>query len=82
MSNNVICKKSCKHPTPSTFMDSYLRLGIEWGNTPVLSVCENGFQSTGVDLPLHMYDLLREIVNDYKVVEYYENLRNGLNVSS
>ena len=76
MSNDIICEKTCKQPVHKTLKDAYISLGLGWGGEPEIEVCENGFQSTGVHMPLHMYELLRELINDSKVVEYYENLRN------
>lgn len=82
MNNEIICKKSCKQPTHATLNDPHISIDLCYSHEPILWVCGNGIQSTGIDLPLHMYDLMRELVNDYKVVEHYENLRNGLHSPS
>ena len=37
--------------------------------------CQNGHQSTGVSVSVHQFDILRELVTDPSVIEYYENLR-------
>ena len=37
--------------------------------------CKNGRQSTGVQITVEQFDMLKELVNDHKVVEFYERLR-------
>lgn len=74
MSNETISKKSCKQPHYKGLTDCDVSLR-DFHGRPALKVSENGWQSTIVELPLHMYDLLRELVNDAKVVEYYEDIR-------
>ena len=37
--------------------------------------CQNGYQSTGVQISVEQFDILKELVNDQRVVEFYENLR-------
>jgi len=37
--------------------------------------CQNGYQSTGVDISVEQFDMIKELVVDPDVVEFYENLR-------
>lgn len=37
--------------------------------------CQNGYQSTGIDLSVEQFDILKELVNNFQVVEYYEKQR-------
>lgn len=74
MNNEIISKKSCEQPRYDTLTDCHITLR-DFNGRPTLKVSDNGWQSIMVDLPLHMYDLLRELVNDAKVVEYYEDIR-------
>jgi len=37
--------------------------------------CQNGYQSTGVQISVEQFDMLKELVNDPRVVEFYEGLR-------
>lgn len=68
---------SCKQPEYATLPDCYVRLSKNSGDDSLdLRYCSNGFQSTGVDLPLHMYDLLKDLLNDPRVIEHYESQRN------
>jgi hypothetical protein len=39
--------------------------------------CQNGYQSTGVDISVEQFDMLKELVTDASVVEYYEKLRSA-----
>lgn len=39
--------------------------------------CQNGRQSTGVDISVEQFDMLKELVTDADVVEYYEKLRSA-----
>ncbi len=43
---------------------------------PTLSVSDNGYQVTTTQLDVEMFDALKQLVNDHRVVEHYENLRN------
>ena len=38
--------------------------------------CQNGYQSTGVDISFEQFEMMRELVNDPEVVEFYESLRS------
>ena len=40
--------------------------------------CQNGHQSTGVDVSIDQFDMLKELVTNPDVVEYYESLRKKL----
>ena len=44
-------------------------------NLGVWHFSQNGYQSTGVDVSVAQFDMLRELVTNPKVVEYYENRR-------
>jgi hypothetical protein len=48
-----------------------------WRDKPTWMFCHNGFQSTGVDIPIEMFDLIIDIVTDQQVVEMYEEFRKG-----
>ena len=37
--------------------------------------CQNGYQSVGVQITVEQFDMLKEMINDHKVVEFYEKLR-------
>ena len=37
----------------------------------------NGWQGTGVDITLEMFKALQELVNNPKVIEYYNKLENN-----
>ena len=38
--------------------------------------CQNGYQSTGVDVSVEQFDMLKEIISNPEVVAFYEELRN------
>ena len=75
MKDQIIASKSCEQPEFKTLDDASTNIQVKWGRTE-LYVCANGSHSTGVDLPVHMYDLLHDLLNDHRVVEHYETLRN------
>ena len=37
--------------------------------------CQNGYHSTGVQISVEQFDMLKELVNDPRIVEFYESLR-------
>ena len=37
--------------------------------------CQNGYHSTGVDITVEQFDMLKELVTHPDVVEFYEKLR-------
>lgn len=76
MNDKVIASKSCKQPEFKTLPDASVTIEYKWGRSHI-DFCTNSRHSTMVDLPVRMYDLLRDLVNDPKVVEYYETLRKG-----
>ena len=39
------------------------------------SFCQNGYHSVGVYVNVDQFDMLKDLVHDAKVVEYYEELR-------
>ena len=41
--------------------------------------CQNGYQSTGVDVSIEQFDMLVELVSNRGVVEFYEKLRRKKN---
>jgi len=48
----------------------------------VWDFCQNGNHSTGVSVSLEQFDMLKEMVNDHRIVEFYESLRNNDNENS
>lgn len=38
--------------------------------------CQNGYQSTGVQISVEQFDMLKELVNDNRIIEFYEGLRS------
>ena len=38
---------------------------------------ENGWQATGVQIPVELFDLMRDMVTNPDVVEYYESIRGA-----
>ena len=41
----------------------------------VWKFCQNGYQSTGIDISVDQFEMLRALVTNPAVVEYYEELR-------
>ena len=39
--------------------------------------CENGWQSTGVAISVELFDIMRDMVTNPDVVEYYESIRGA-----
>ena len=40
---------------------------------PLWSFCQNGYQSTGVNISKTQFEMIRQLVTDKDVVEFYEN---------
>lgn len=41
------------------------------------SFCMNGWQSTGVNITVEMFDMMQKLVHDPDVVEFYEKMRDA-----
>jgi hypothetical protein len=39
--------------------------------------CQNGHKSTGVSISVEQFDILKELVNDHRIVEHYESMRHN-----
>jgi len=39
--------------------------------------CPDGYQSTGVDVSVEQFDMIKELVNSPDIVEFYEKLRSA-----
>ena len=39
--------------------------------------CQNGYQSTGVQISAKQFDMLRELINKPEIVEFYERLKGA-----
>ena len=39
------------------------------------SFCQNGYQSTGVNITVQQFDILRELMDEPAIVKYYDELR-------
>lgn len=64
---NVLGKKSVVQPQVVVENDRY--------DNPLWTFSDNGWQGTGVNISVDMFDALRELLNDHRVVEHYESLR-------
>lgn len=78
--NTLNVVKSYKQPVYKTLDDAYVRvttesLVLDKGEV-CLSISNNGFQSIGLTIDVHMYDTLRAALEDYRVVEYMDTLRD------
>ena len=71
--------KSHKQPAYETQDDAYARLTTNAlclaKNEVCLSISTNGFQSTGITIDVDMYDTLKALLEDYRVIEYMNSLR-------
>lgn len=45
------------------------------------SFCENGWQTTSIYVSKKMFEMMREMVTDKDVVEFYESIGGGSNGS-
>lgn len=75
MSNTIHTTRG-NQPEFEDLSDAFTSIKLDCIDRPQLSLSASGYHSTDVDLPLHMYDLLHDLLNNHKVVEYYEELRN------
>lgn len=75
--NTLNVVKSHKQPVYKTLDDAYVHVHFLDDNTVRLSISNNGFQSTGLTLDVHMYDTLKAALEDYRVVEYMNKLRDS-----
>jgi len=44
-------------------------------DNPLWTFSQNGWQGTGVNISVEMFDALRQLVNDPRVVKHYDSLR-------
>ena len=72
--------KSHKQPVHKTLDDAYVRLTTNSfclaDNEVCLNISNNGYQSTGITIDVAMYDTLKGLLEDYRVVEYMNSLRD------
>ena len=79
--NALDVTKSHKQPIHKTLDDAYVRVTTNAhliaDNEVCLSISNNGFQSTNLTLDVHMYDTLRATLEDYRVIEHMNKLRDS-----
>ena len=79
--NTLDVTKSHKQPVHKTLDDAYVRVTTDAhliaDNEVCLSISNNGFQSTGITIDVHMYDTLRAALEDYRVIEHMNKLRDS-----
>lgn len=62
-------KQSVEAITGSDLQDRSWDIGVWY-------FCQNGHQRTGVDISVEQFDMVKEIVTNPEVVEFYEKRRN------
>lgn len=77
--SNLSVTKSYQQPVYKTLDDAYVTLGesrYSDGKELDLRICNNGYQSTVITIDIHMYDALRALLEDHRVVAHVESIRD------